>query len=144
MDAAGHFDPERGAFSTVACIWMKKRCLAFIQKAKQFGSQSDSLGEKIEEDTSGKDYSYLGEHFHVIEKLYKLGWINLTDHEVMKAVCSSMEEQDEILKPLVATWWRGQKRNTLSRVAKAMEEYRLQAKRGRIPSKLEIQQEMWA
>lgn len=132
MDAAGHFDPERGAFSTVASIWMKKRCLAFIEKAKQFGSQSDSLGDAVENDGSGRDHSHLAKHFGIVDKLYQKQAISQTDVTILRIVCSPLESQDEMLRPLVASWWKQAKQAALSRVAKAMQ-----------VSRLEIQQEMW-
>lgn len=142
IDAANHFDPKRGAFSTCATLWMKKRALAFIDRAKQFGAQSDNLNEVPEED-SNKDYSFLLPHFNQVMRLYRAGRISLLDKEVMLAICSPQEQQEEILKPVWAVWWRQAKRRALKRVALQMKTYR-RGRRGKIMRNLEIQQEMWA
>lgn len=151
MDAAGHFDPSRGAFTTVACIWMKKRCLAFIEKAKQFGSQSDKLGDVAGNEDGDKDYSHLAKHFHVVERLQKLQAISPADVEILRIVCSPMDLQDEMIKPLFAGWWRQAKRGAISRVAKAMAAAKASGKlrvkargRGKLPQRLEIQGAIWS
>ncbi len=146
IDAAGHFDPERGAFSTVASLWIRKRIFALIEKAKQFGGNHDVIDEQIGEDRSGTDRSHLINEFDKIEKLFRLGWIDERDVLVMRAICSPLSEQDEVLKPLLAQWWKVAQRNTLRRVADAVkgyQEHKRLAKSGKIMSDLEMQREMW-
>lgn len=143
IDAVEHWQPERGAFSTVASIWIRKRCLAFIEKAKSVGLQSDTMNDHAECAYESKDYSHLRQHFHMIERLQEKGWISDQDKQAMEVICSPLEEQDELMKPLVAEWWRGAKRNVLNRVAKAMKEQ--QEKQGKIKAlRVEVQGRMWA
>lgn len=144
IDAVEHWQPERGAFSTVASIWIRKRCLAFIQKAKSVGLQSDCMNDHASHEMTSKDYSHLQKHFHVIEKLHQNGWISDQDREAMKVLCAPMDDQDELMKPLIASWWSKQKRGALNRVAKAMREF--QERKGTIKQvqRVEIQRRMWA
>lgn len=143
IDAAKHFDPKRGAFTTCASVWIKKRVLAFIDRARQFGAQSDNLHETVDDQPVNHDYSYLKPHFDSrIMKLYRQGKISLVDKEIMRAICAPLNEQEEILKPLWAAWWKQAKRRTMNRIA---EQVRSESprKRGKILRNLEVQQEMW-
>lgn len=147
IDAAGHFDPSRGAFSTVASLWIRKRILAHIEKVKQFSNgQSDVIAEQVGEERTGTDRSHLINEFDRIEKLYRLGWIDERDVLIMRAICSPLSEQDEIVKPLFAGWWKQAQRNTLRRVAEAVrgyQEHKAQVGKGKILHDLEMQREMW-
>jgi len=146
IDAAEHFDPERGAFSTVASLWIKKRIFALIEKAKQFGGGNDTINEQVGEERVGVDRSYLLDEFDQIEKLYHLGWIDERDVTIMRAICSPISEQDEAVKPLFAAWWKGAQRATLKKVADAVKGYQDQKSRirgGKIMSDLELQKEMF-
>lgn len=147
IDAAGHFDPTRGAFSTVASLWIRKRILAHIEKVKQFSNgQSEVMAEVIGEERAGTDRSHLINEFDRIEKLYRLGWIDERDVMIMRAICSPLSEQDEIVKPLFAGWWKQAQRNTLRRVAEAVrgyQEHKAQVGKGKILHDLEMQREMW-
>ena len=147
IDAAGHFDPSRGAFSTVASLWIRKRILAHIEKVKQFSNgQSDVIAEQVGEERTGTDRSHLINEFDRIEKLYRLGWIDERDVLIMRAICSPLSEQDEVLKPLFAAWWKQAQRNTLRRVAEAVRGYKnhkVKIGGGKITEELEMQREMW-
>lgn len=146
IDAAGHFDPSRGAFSTVASLWIRKRILAHIEKVKQFGGQHDVIAEQVGEERTGTDRSHLINEFDRIEKLYRLGWIDERDVLIMRAICSPLSEQDEVLKPLFAAWWKQAQRNTLRRVAEAVRGYKnhkVKIGGGKITEELEMQREMW-
>ena len=147
IDAAGHFDPARGAFSTVASLWIRKRILAHIEKVKQFSNgQSDVIAEQVGEERTGTDRSHLINEFDRIEKLYRLGWIDERDVLIMRAICSPLSEQDEVLKPLFAAWWKQAQRNTLRRVAEAVRGYKNHKAKlggGKITEELEMQREMW-
>jgi RNA polymerase sigma factor (sigma-70 family) len=147
IDAAGHFDPARGAFSTVASLWIRKRILAHIEKVKQFSNgQSDVIAEQVGEERTGTDRSHLINEFDRIEKLYRLGWIDERDVLIMRAICSPLSEQDEVLKPLFAAWWKQAQRNTLRRVAEAVRGYqenKARIGRGKIMQDMEMQREMW-
>ena len=147
IDAAGHFDPSRGAFSTVASLWIRKRILAHIEKVKQFSNgQSDVIAEQVGEERTGTDRSHLINEFDRIEKLYRLGWIDERDVLIMRAICSPLSEQDEVLKPLFAAWWKQAQRNTLRRVAEAVRGYqenKARIGRGKIMQDMEMQREMW-
>lgn len=146
IDAAGHFDPSRGAFSTVASLWIRKRILAHIEKVKQFGGQHDVIAEQVGEERTGTDRSHLLGEFDRIEKLYRLGWIDERDVLIMRAICSPLSEQDEVLKPLFAAWWKQAQRNTLRRVAEAVRGYKDHKAKlggGKITEELEMQREMW-
>lgn len=146
IDAAGHFDPSRGAFSTVASLWIRKRILAHIEKVKQFGGQHDVIAEQVGEERTGTDRSHLLGEFDRIEKLYRLGWIDERDVLIMRAICSPLSEQDEVLTPLFAAWWKQAQRNTLRRVAEAVRGYqenKARIGRGKIMQDMEMQREMW-
>lgn len=161
IDAAEHFDPERGAFSTVASLWIKKRIFALIEKAKQFGGQNDTINEQVGEERAGVDRSHLIAQFDRVEKLFHLGWIDERDVEIMRAICSPLSEQDEAVKPLFARWWKGAQRATLKKVADAArgyDDHKRRIRGGRILSdsevaaamtaaetvaELELQKEMW-
>lgn len=147
IDAACHFDPSRGAFSTVASLWIRKRILAHIEKVRQFSNgQSDVIAEVIGEERTGTDRSHLINEFDKVEKLYRLGWIDERDVVIMRAICSPLSEQDEIVKPLFAGWWKQAQRNTLRRVADAVRGYQENKERigkGKIMRDLEMQREMW-
>lgn len=142
IDAAEHFDPKRGAFTTCASIWIKKRCLAFIDKAKQFGAQSDSLNQVVEGEGPERDYSFLMPHFGRIMKLYHSGVISQTDKEIMRAIISPLDQQEEILKPVWARWWRDAKKRTMQRMAKNLKAFQTKRK-GKIKGVVEVQSDMF-
>ena len=141
IDAAEHFDPGRGAFSTCASLWIRKRIFAIIEKAKQFGPQVEEL-EPEDKGRTQKDYSPLLKSFSQIEKLHKAGLIDDFDLTKMRAICSPLDIQDELLRPIFAAWWHQAKSRTLLRVARAAQVYRAQKRSGKV--NLDYQREMWA
>lgn len=122
IDAIGHYDPQRGAFSTVAVIWMRKRLLAHSEKAKQFGTQVDSFDEQVAVDSRPvRDYSILQKKAGRITRLANQGTISTRDALILRSIIATDEERDEILKPLFAHWHRQSVVRILARVRKAQE-----------------------
>lgn len=178
IDAAEHFDPARGSFSTCASLWIRKRMFALIEKAWQLGPQVEAMegvedrvdvvgrlrggkvgdvlavaddsefdmvggdDDEITPPARARDNSHLLKHFDQIEALHQRGLIDEWDLAKMRAICSPVDAQEEILKPVFALWWQRTQRATLHKVAEVVARNTAAGGSGKIG--VSIQREMWS
>lgn len=96
LEAAKRYDPEEGAFSTYAVIWMRQQILSFIRDNHSFvriPSNANTLFQKAKrkhENTSGADFykaiedddSFTESQKESIKKTYNLSSADSTDRPV--------------------------------------------------------------
>ncbi len=120
IDGAGHYDPARGAFSTVASIWIRKRILAHIEKTWQLGPQVDDLDTSPASEPTQRVFSVdKSKAAARIKRLQKRGVLNETDVAVIQAAMGTDEEREALLRPIFASWYRDKIRAVISKATRS-------------------------
>ncbi len=119
MDAIRGWNPKKGSFSNYCHIWMKKRCLAFLDRCQPLNA--GEMGEiHAREPRIPNDYA---KRLPDLKPLVDEGLISQEDYRIMQAICAPQNAQEEEMQRMFATWWQGRRKAVLARVAVAVRVY---------------------